>query len=230
MGLVSLMDIRVAWQACPWPNSTQLQAGPSGLLLQVVFDLDYTLWPFWCEMFTAAQTPWLYPHVPAILEGLQARRIPLAVASRTPTPHVANAFINKLDIRHRFCRQAQPSRTCLLRASSQPGSCSCSCRPRQPDPGVLLGGYPLRGLACSIQLIPAADGFDQHSAQKDKAHLPNIQCDTGLPFTDMLFFVSAAGKRATTAWARLLPARVAAHALPVAHVICRMTSMATSSG
>lgn len=109
----------------------------------VVFDLDYTLWPFWCEMFTAAQTPWLYPHVPAILEGLQARRIPLAVASRTPTPHVANAFINKLDIRHRFC---------------------------------------------SIQLIPAADGFDQHSAQKDKAHLPNIQCDTGLPFTDMLFF------------------------------------------
>ncbi|EFN51922.1 hypothetical protein CHLNCDRAFT_27401 [Chlorella variabilis] len=141
------MDIRVAWQACPWPNSTQLQAGPSGLLLQVVFDLDYTLWPFWCEMFTAAQTPWLYPHVPAILEGLQARRIPLAVASRTPTPHVANAFINKLDIRHRFCRQAQPSRTCLLRASSQPGSCSCSC-----------------------------------------PHLPNIQCDTGLPFTDMLFF------------------------------------------
>lgn len=24
---------------------------------------DYTLWPFWCEMFTPSDTPWLYPDV-----------------------------------------------------------------------------------------------------------------------------------------------------------------------
>jgi hypothetical protein len=27
----------------------------------------------------------------------------------------------------------------------------------------------------NLQLIPAADGFDAHSAQKDKLHLPNIK-------------------------------------------------------
>ncbi|KAL4427826.1 hypothetical protein ABPG75_001915 [Micractinium tetrahymenae] len=109
----------------------------------IVFDLDYTLWPFWCEMFSRGDTPWLYPDVPAILRGLGAASIDLAVASRTPTPHVADAFLDKLQLRSHFC---------------------------------------------SIQLIPAADGFDHHSAQKDRAHLPCIQQETGHAYTDMLFF------------------------------------------
>lgn len=109
----------------------------------IVFDLDYTLWPFWCEMFSRGDTPWLYPDVPAILQGLGAAGIDLAVASRTPTPDVADAFIDKLQMRSHFC---------------------------------------------SIQLIPAADGFDHHSAQKDRAHLPRIQRETGHAYSDMLFF------------------------------------------
>ena len=40
----------------------------------------------------------------------------------------------------------------------------------------------------SIQLIPASSGFDMHSAQKDRAHLPNIKKDTGVEYRDMLFF------------------------------------------
>lgn len=40
----------------------------------------------------------------------------------------------------------------------------------------------------SIQLIPASSGYDMHSAQKDKAHLPNIKKDTGVEYRDMLFF------------------------------------------
>lgn len=40
----------------------------------------------------------------------------------------------------------------------------------------------------SIQLIPASSGYDMHSAQKDKAHLPNIRGDTGVEYRDMLFF------------------------------------------
>lgn len=40
----------------------------------------------------------------------------------------------------------------------------------------------------NIQLIPAADGFDAHSAQKDRCHLPNIKAATGLQYADMLFF------------------------------------------
>lgn len=40
----------------------------------------------------------------------------------------------------------------------------------------------------SLQLIPAANGFDGTSAMKDKAHLPHIQQETGLPYSEMLFF------------------------------------------
>jgi len=40
----------------------------------------------------------------------------------------------------------------------------------------------------SIQLIPASSGYDMHSAQKDKAHLPNIKRETGIEYRDMLFF------------------------------------------
>ncbi|KAL4442043.1 hypothetical protein ABPG77_011304 [Micractinium sp. CCAP 211/92] len=94
-------------------------------------------------MFSSGDTPWLYPDVPAILQGLGAAGIGLAVASRTPTPHVADVFIDKLQIRSHFC---------------------------------------------SIQLIPAADGFDHHSAQKDRAHLPRIQRETGHDYHEMLFF------------------------------------------
>ena len=40
----------------------------------------------------------------------------------------------------------------------------------------------------SIQLIPASSGVDHHSAQKDKAHFPRIQKETGVPWSGMLFF------------------------------------------
>lgn len=52
-----------------------------------------------------SHVPQLYPDVPAILDGLQEKGVKLAVASRTPTPHIANVFIDKLDLRHRFCRR-----------------------------------------------------------------------------------------------------------------------------
>lgn len=54
----------------------------------------------------------------------------MALASRTPTPDVARAFLQKLGLTHYFA---------------------------------------------NVQLIPAADGYDQHSAQKDTAHFPNLR-------------------------------------------------------
>lgn len=38
---------------------------------------------------------------------------------------------------------------------------------------------------CSIQLIPAADGFDQTSASKATEHLPRIQAELGVAYDDM---------------------------------------------
>lgn len=44
---------------------------------------------------------------------------------------------------------------------------------------------PLPPAPRSIQLIPAADGFDTHSVQKDVAHLPNIRRELGVSYADM---------------------------------------------
>ncbi|KAG0470199.1 hypothetical protein HPP92_016275 [Vanilla planifolia] len=64
----------------------------------VVFDLDYTLWPFYCEMHSKREMPSLYPHAKGIMLALKEKGIEMAIASRSPTPDIANAFIDKLGI------------------------------------------------------------------------------------------------------------------------------------
>lgn len=64
----------------------------------VVFDLDYTLWPFWCEMYTTRDEPKLFPEARGVLEALKEHNVPMALASRTPTPDVARAFLKKLGL------------------------------------------------------------------------------------------------------------------------------------
>lgn len=54
----------------------------------------------------------------------------------------------------------------------------------------------------NIQLIPAADGFDAISAQKDTCHLPNVRAATGLQWRDMLFFDDEVGNVTKVIWAR----------------------------
>lgn len=68
----------------------------------------------------------------------------MALASRTPTPDVARAFLKKLDL--------------------------------------------ASGVFISQQLIPASNGFDHNSAQKDLRHFPAIQKETGIPYNKMLFY------------------------------------------
>ncbi|KAK8636539.1 hypothetical protein V6N13_124284 [Hibiscus sabdariffa] len=68
----------------------------------VVFDLDYTLWPFYCECRSKREMPSLYPHAEGILSALKDRGIGLAIASRSPTPDIANTFLNKLSINSMF--------------------------------------------------------------------------------------------------------------------------------
>lgn len=124
-------------------QARQLLARYSPLPSLVVMDLDYTMWPFWCECFSEKDEPWLYPHVPAILQALEEANIPMAIASRTPTPKVASAFLHKLGLHTRFA---------------------------------------------SLQLIPALDGLDHTTAQKDVAHLPAIKAETAVEYSHMVFF------------------------------------------
>ncbi|XP_057736884.1 uncharacterized protein LOC130954165 [Arachis stenosperma] len=71
----------------------------------VVFDLDYTLWPFYCECRSKREMPSLYPHATGILLALKQKGIHLAIASRSPTPHIASSFLNKLNLNSIFVAQ-----------------------------------------------------------------------------------------------------------------------------
>nr|AFK40417.1 unknown [Lotus japonicus] len=68
----------------------------------VVFDLDYTLWPFYCECRSKRDTPSLYPHVKGIMYALKGEGIDVAIASKSPTPDIATTFLDKLSISSMF--------------------------------------------------------------------------------------------------------------------------------
>ncbi|KAJ1387018.1 Magnesium-dependent phosphatase-1, eukaryotic/archaeal-type [Sesbania bispinosa] len=71
----------------------------------VVFDLDYTLWPFYCECRSKRDTPSLYPHAKGIMYALKHKGIDVAIASKSPTPDIATTFLDKLSIKSVFVAQ-----------------------------------------------------------------------------------------------------------------------------
>ncbi|XP_073158260.1 uncharacterized protein [Henckelia pumila] len=71
----------------------------------VVFDLDYTLWPFYCECRSKREMPSLYPHAKGILYALEEKGVDIAIASRSPTPDIANTFLEKLGVKSKFVSQ-----------------------------------------------------------------------------------------------------------------------------
>ncbi|KAM7479034.1 hypothetical protein LguiA_027247 [Lonicera macranthoides] len=71
----------------------------------VVFDLDYTLWPFYCECRSKREMPSMYPHAKGILRALKDKGVDVAIASRSPTADIAKAFLDKLGITSMFVAQ-----------------------------------------------------------------------------------------------------------------------------
>ncbi|CAM0876102.1 unnamed protein product [Alopecurus aequalis] len=71
----------------------------------VVFDLDYTLWPFYCECRSKRESPSLYRHAKGIMCALKEKGVDMAIASRSPTPDIARVFIDKLELQPMFVAQ-----------------------------------------------------------------------------------------------------------------------------
>ncbi|KAK9056597.1 hypothetical protein SSX86_023959 [Deinandra increscens subsp. villosa] len=71
----------------------------------VVFDLDYTLWPFYCECRSKREMPSMYPHAKGILNALKDKGVDMAIASRSPSRDIAETFIDKLGIKSMFVAQ-----------------------------------------------------------------------------------------------------------------------------
>ncbi|KAJ6371955.1 hypothetical protein OIU77_002300 [Salix suchowensis] len=71
----------------------------------VVFDLDHTLWPFYCQNRSKREMPSLYPQAKGILYALKEKGIDMAIAYRSPTSDIANTFIDKLSLKPMFVTQ-----------------------------------------------------------------------------------------------------------------------------
>lgn len=76
----------------------KISAQGRGLPSLVVFDLDYTLWPYYCDSMTLRSKPFLFPEVMEVIGSLQQAGVPMVIASKTSTPDIAQSFLNTLGI------------------------------------------------------------------------------------------------------------------------------------
>ncbi|VFQ88814.1 unnamed protein product [Cuscuta campestris] len=84
----------------------------------VVFDLDYTLWPCYCECGFKRGMPKLYPEAKGILCALKEKGVNVAIASKSSTPKIANTFLEKLEINSMFVAQVRFCLICLVKAAN----------------------------------------------------------------------------------------------------------------
>ncbi|KAJ9243401.1 hypothetical protein DTO169E5_2644 [Paecilomyces variotii] len=138
-----------------------------------VFDLDYTLWPFWVDTHVSAPVKpkdnnsravdkWgesfaFYPAVSSIVHACKIRNIPLGLASRTHAPDLARDMLKALHIIPTF--------------TDNPNANTRSVR--------ALDYFDY------IQIFPGTK----------TTHFSRIQQASGIPYEDMLFFDDEARNR-----------------------------------
>jgi hypothetical protein len=67
-----------------------------------VFDCDFTLWPTHAEFHSpCSSAPSLYPAVFPTLDALLDANVPIAIASRTPSPNVCHTWLSQC-VHHLF--------------------------------------------------------------------------------------------------------------------------------
>ncbi|KAK7958360.1 magnesium dependent [Apiospora saccharicola] len=166
----------------------------------IVFDLDYTLWPFWVDTHVypplktvsgshnsaavdkIGETFAFYSDVPSVLHGLGIAGIKLAVASRTSAPDLGRELLKLLHV---------------------------------PALGSIFSG--IGGSGAGKEKEAAVSAFTAALGRKDKArrsldffdagleiypsskirHFEAIHKKTGIPFTEMLFFDDESRNRET---------------------------------
>ncbi|KAK1985453.1 magnesium-dependent phosphatase-1 [Colletotrichum cereale] len=149
----------------------------------VVFDLDYTLWPFWVDTHVAGplkanpahaavadrhgESFAFYPDVPRVLYTLPLAGVRIAVASRTSAPDLARDMLKLLHV---------------------------------PPPGVDENGGGSGSGSKKDKAKRALDCFDGpleiYPGSKIK-HFETIARKTGVAYTDMLFFDDESRNRET---------------------------------
>ncbi|TID15367.1 magnesium-dependent phosphatase-1 [Venturia nashicola] len=147
-----------------------------------VFDLDYTLWPFWVDCHVSPPIKateggakvkdrygegfGFYDEVGVVLGGLRKRGIPIAIASRTEAPDLAREMLKLLRI---------------------------------PSPPTSLTTTPPTNTASSDSSTKAIDLFTHlqiYPGTKIR-HFERLQAATQLPYEEMVFYDDEARNRDT---------------------------------
>ncbi|KAG6406754.1 hypothetical protein SASPL_134363 [Salvia splendens] len=131
----------------------------------VVFDLDYTLWPFYCECRSKRDMPRLYPHAKGILYALKDKGVKIAIASRSPTPDIANTFLDKLGIKSMLVAQVTVKTNCVD------------------------GAFLFISIALCLHFMVKVKVKEIFSSWTHKTdHFQRINRRTNIPYAEMLFF------------------------------------------
>ncbi|KAH7035621.1 magnesium-dependent phosphatase-1 family protein [Microdochium trichocladiopsis] len=144
----------------------------------VVFDLDYTLWPFWVDTHVSpplkpnanhsagvdrnGESFTFYSDVPAILHALQIAGVKVGVASRTSSPELAREMLKLLHV---------------------PGSATINAHLKQKDK-----------TRKAIDFFDA--GLEIYPSSKIR-HFEALHKRTQIPHTEMLFFDDESRNRDT---------------------------------
>ncbi|KAI6094011.1 magnesium-dependent phosphatase-1 [Hypoxylon rubiginosum] len=139
----------------------------------IVFDLDYTLWPFWVDTHVypplrpnaahnactdkVGETFAFYTDVPSILHGLALAGVKLGVASRTHAPDLGREMLKLLHV---------PPLSSVLEGGAEGGS-------KKDKPKK------------AIEFFDA--GLEIYPSSKIR-HFEALGKKTGIPHTEMLFF------------------------------------------
>jgi magnesium-dependent phosphatase 1 len=185
----------------------------------VVFDLDYTLWPFWVDTHVYAplraansqhsacidkvgETFSFYTDVPGVLHGLSLCGVRLAVASRTHAPELGRDMLKLLHV---------PGVTSALANSTSAGRSASAASTAGADgedgvnPGSNVGNASGKdkdkdkdkSKEKSRKAIDFFDaGLEIYPSSKIR-HFEAIHRRTGIPFTEMLFFDDESRNRDT---------------------------------
>jgi magnesium-dependent phosphatase 1 len=153
----------------------------------IVFDLDYTLWPFWVDTHvtppikakdnnTRVQDKWgesfaFYPGVPNVLHAAKERGIAMSVASRTHAPDLAKDMLKQLVVTPPF--RPNPEDGLAEKKKSKPAK-------------------PLKALEyfTNMQIFPASK-----TAHFEKIQDGTRRAGSEVAFADMLFFDDEARNR-----------------------------------
>ncbi|KAL7629152.1 hypothetical protein AAE478_000671 [Parahypoxylon ruwenzoriense] len=157
----------------------------------VVFDLDYTLWPFWVDTHVypplrpnparsactdkVGETFSFYDDVPSVLHGLSRAGVRLGVASRTHAPDLGREMLKLLHV--------PPASTLLENTALEDGGGSSSSSSKKDNK-----------TRKAVEFFDA--GIEIYPSSKIR-HFEALGKKTGVPYTEMLFFDDESRNRDT---------------------------------